>query len=508
VLPLHRRLLVPIVVFATAGVCALGCGRMDKVPAAPVKMRIGVGIPPAGAPGSGAGTVIKLLMSDPWLTNRADGRQTERIATGWTWDESGTTLRLKLRSDVYFHDGTLLTPEIAAEALRLTVADAARQAFSFTSVTSVMPSGPDTVDLKLRGRNTLILPDLSGVLVVKPHQPKIGTGPFQIVNQTDAQDAVLSAFPRYYRGHPSVAEIDVTNYPTQRKAWAALMRGEIDMLHEVSRDAAEFVEAETTVRTYSFPRPYYIPLVFSARHPILKQVEVRKAINEALDRTTLIRNGLSGRGMPSDGPVWPLHWAYSPLSQPFVFSPDSARRRLDSAGVRARAMPGSTVPSRFSFTCLAFAGDTRFERLAVLVQKQLADVDIDMKILPLPQDQLVERFRKGDFDAFLFEMAGRSLSWVYEFWRSHDGIMNNTGYRSADAVLDRIRGARSDDEVRAGVAELERVMHDDPPAAFIAWQATSRAVSTKFDVAPEENRDILTNVWQWRPADAPKRASR
>ena len=28
-----------------------------------------------------------------------------------------------------------------------------------------------------------------------------------------------------------------------------MMRGEIDMLHEVSRDAAEFVEAETTVKT-------------------------------------------------------------------------------------------------------------------------------------------------------------------------------------------------------------------------------------------------------------------
>jgi hypothetical protein len=43
-------------------------------------------------------------------------------------------------------------------------------------------------------------------------------------------------------------------------------------------------------------------------------------------------------------------------------------------------------------------------------------------------------------------------------------------------------------------------MHDDPPAAFLAWQATSRAVSTKFDVAPEENRDIITNAWLWRPA--------
>ena len=66
------------------------------------------------------------------------------------------------------------------------------------------------------------------------------------------------------------AGIDVNVYPTQRNAWTALMRGDIDMLYEVSRDALDFVQAETTVKTYSFPRPYYIPLVFNVRHPVLQ----------------------------------------------------------------------------------------------------------------------------------------------------------------------------------------------------------------------------------------------
>ena len=30
-----------------------------------------------------------------------------------------------------------------------------------------------------------------------------------------------------------------------------------------------------------------------------------------------------------------------------------------------------------------------------------------------------ERVDAGDFDAFLIEMAGRSLGRVYDFWRSH-----------------------------------------------------------------------------------------
>ena len=42
-------------------------------------------------------------------------------------------------------------------------------------------------------------------------------------------------------------------------------------------------------------------------------------------------------------------------------------------------------------------------------------------------------------------------------------------------------------------------MHDDPPAAFLTWQEQTRAVSKNFDVATEDKRDILPNIWQWRP---------
>jgi ABC-type transport system substrate-binding protein len=358
----------------------------------------------------------------------------------------------------------------------------------------------------LSAPNAFIIPDLALVSVRLPSNKEIGTGPFRLSRQDD-QIAVLTAFPQYYRGRPSVDQIEISTYPTQRKAWAALMRGDVDMLHEVSREAAEFVQAESTVKSYSFRRPYYTSLVFNVRHENLKNVEVRKAINEALDRAALIRDGLSGRGTPADGPIWPEHWAYSAPAGTFAFNPDAARARLDAAGFKTRQRADGNMPSRFAFTCLVLE-DARFERLAVLVQKELADVGIDMKLMTLKQPQMEARLSSGDFDAFLFEMFGRSLSWVYEFWHAHDQAHFNDGYRAADAILDRIRAARSDEQIRAGMADLARIFHDDPPAAFIAWQATSRAVSTKFEVDAERDRDIMVNVWQWRLAGPKAQAAR
>ena len=60
------------------------------------------------------------------------------------------------------------------------------------------------------------------------------------------------------------------------------------------------------------------------------------------------------------------------------------RRRASAALERPRPKRATgrdgSVPRRLSFTCLVFANDPRFERLAVLVQKQLADVGVDMKL--------------------------------------------------------------------------------------------------------------------------------
>ena len=465
-------------------------------------MRIGLGVPRDPSRSTGSTFVIQSLTTETWLAMLQDGRQAERLVTGWAWDGPHTTLTLTLRNDVFFHDGTRLTPEIAAQALRPSLVDGSLP--SASSIKSVSASGDRTVKVELTAPNAFLLPDLSLASLSLPANKTIGTGPFQLESQTD-QQTIFKAFPRYYRGAPGLSRIDLNLYPTQRNAWAALMRGDVDMLHEVSRDAVEFVRAETTVNSFSFPRPYYIPLVFNMRHPILRRPEVRIAINEALDRAAIVHDGMRGHGSPADGPIWPQHWAYTEGTRGFAFDPTSVRNRLDAAGLTVKPNADGT-PKRFSFSCLMWADDTRFDRLAVMVQKQLADVGIDMKIVALPQKEFVPRLARGEFDAFLFEMAGRSLSWTYLFWRSGQGL-NNSGYLAADTILDRMRAAKSEDEVKAASAELTRILHEDPPAAFLVWQETSRAVSTSFDVAPEKNRDIFTGIWQWRRAREARKLS-
>ena len=71
---------------------------------------------------------------------------------------------------------------------------------------------------------------------------------------------------------------------------------------------------------------------------------------------------------------------------------------LDAAGLR----PDGSGPAqaRLTFTCLVLA-EPRFERLALLMQRQLLSVDVDMRLEALPRTEFATRVASGRFDAFL-----------------------------------------------------------------------------------------------------------
>jgi peptide/nickel transport system substrate-binding protein len=325
-------------------------------------------------------------------------------------------------------------------------------------------------------------------------------------------ELVFEAFDKYHLGPPTVPKVIIKTYDSPRASWAAMMRGEVKFLWEISRDAVDFVEAGSRSETFSFPRPYYIPIIFNVAHPILGRREVRQAINEAIDRSQIVKTALSNRGQPADGPLWPFHWAYNPAAKAYGYNPEAARLRLDASRLPLISAGGGQMPRRFQFRCHFYSEDPVFERIALVVQKQLFEIGIDVEMLPETMGNLGKRMPAGDFEAILLPMASaRSLEWAYLFWRSASGqnVIIRSGYTAADAALDRVRAAQSEDETRSAVADLQRILYEDPPAAFLVRPETARAVDESFIVPPEEkDRDIIGSIWQWKPRVSPEARAR
>ncbi len=328
-------------------------------------------------------------------------------------------------------------------------------------------------------------------------RPELRTGPFKIVS---SDPPVLEGFTDYYQGSPLVKRVTIKRYPSQRAALTAMMRGEVNFLHEVSREAIEFVQAGGDFQAYPLLRPYVIPLVFNLRHAVLAKREVRVALNEAIDRDEVVRNAMRGHGEVAEGPFWPFHWAYTRGRYPSPYNPEAAKVRLDAAGFPVRPARENQPPSRFRFTCLVPGGDARFERIALVVQRQLSAVGVDMDLRPATQAELTRRVKGRDFDAIIFEMVtGRTLDWPSMFWHSGNAFFDH-GYSAADHAFDRMQQARTNDEVRLAMSDVMAQFRDDPPAIFLAMPREARAADKSLKIPYEADRDVLGTLWQLQPA--------
>jgi peptide/nickel transport system substrate-binding protein len=487
---------LPLALFLYVLTFGTGCRPAQSIQSSPITLRWGGALTVTGGARFGINILVDNLVGDPLFGIDWTGRVQPRLAEDWEWSPDHLTLTIKLRQGIKFHDGSPLDAQRVSDLLLRRIHD--QDASSYADVSDVIPQGTGVVTIRLKRPNAFLLADLAESTIRDPRHPGLETGAFRTGALKPQPE--LIAFDEYYRGRPKIDRLEIRPYDTLRGAWAAMMRGDIDVLQDVGRDTVEFVEAESSVQVYRFVRPYYYPLVFNLKNPALQSKEVRQALSQAVDRETIVAKALHGRGRVADGPVWPSHWAHPDAQRRYTYNPDAARLRLDSAGMKVNgASPSGRMPSRLRFSCLLVATEQAYDRLALYLQRQFADVGVDMQLEPVSYAEFVQRVKAGQFDAFLMELvSARSLTWTYGFWHSSNPFFK-TGYSSADATLERMRSATSDEDTRSAVAELQRVLYDDPPAIFIAWPETTRAVRATFEVPADSNPDVMGTLWRWRP---------
>jgi len=486
---------VRVVAFA-ATVAVLACSReqVSRSGGAAAVLRVGVAGLSSSNPGNGLRQLAQILSVEGLTRLGEDGRPEPALAESWAAANSGRSYLVRLKSGVKFHDGTPLTPEIVASVLPASM----RQTFGpiADDVERVAPVDANTVEITFRRPSPFLFEALEAG-IRKPGS-SAGTGPFVAVPNSTSE---LRANPGYYGGQPHIREIHVETFPAVRSAWAKMLRNDLDMLWEVGPDALSSLEHSANVAVFTFTRHYQYVVALNAEAAAVHSPTMRRALNMAVDRNKLVADALNGHAVPSWSPVSPRHWALEPSAQD--------NNPYDPA--QAAQLLGPTTSKRAStrFTLL-IASDAMYERIALELKRQLAEVGIEMAVEAVSQDQLFDRLQHGRYEAVLIDaISGPSLLRPYGFWHSRmPGNSGTFGNRAVDEAFDSVREAETESAYRAAIGHLVRAFREDPPAVFLAWSVRARAITTRFDVQAEEGRDVLSTLRFWRPAGSPQQASR
>ena len=291
------------------------------------------------------------------------------------------------------------------------------------------------------------------------------------------------------------------------------MRGEVDMAHEVNRDSVEFHRGRSTRSQ-----------LYSSIQPVLHSARLQRSTSDSCAGRSSTRAGRGDQprrnrrarrcaaGQVADDPIWPSHWAYNPRRAPLPVQPGGGARAAGRG--RPSGSPGGSGPEQWpaaSAQCVFWNDDPQFERIALLLQRQLADVGVDLVLEGATREGAAGTTRHGQFRHIPVSDDQRpivrlGLSLLALASAGCRGIPEHRVQRRGRRAGSPAHGRRSDDEIRTAIGDLRQRFYEDAPAAFLAWTQVTRAVDARFDVGDRSRPRRLREPLALAPADARVRA--
>lgn len=286
--------------------------------------------------------LINFHLYDRLVELTPEGEIVPGLARSWTISEDGTTYTFKLEENVHFHDGQPLTAQaVIANFERLLAPETAlaRADLIRPFVESVTAVDTYTVTIRLRRPMGPFLRHLAheslGIVSPrsirdsregKPFRP-IGTGPFALDEWVPGDHVTLVAFADHWRGAPKVAGLIFKPVPDGTSRAIALETGTADVAYPLDPVHVIRLRNHPEIEVRSAPSQRVIYAALNHARPPLDDVDVRRALNHAVDRKAIARHLLFGLARPLDSPMAAATWGHLPVLE-LNFDPGRAKELL------------------------------------------------------------------------------------------------------------------------------------------------------------------------------------
>jgi peptide/nickel transport system substrate-binding protein len=420
------------------------------------------------------------------LTN--DGEVIPMLAESWEFAENDTVLRLTLRDDVVFHDGTPFNAEaVKANIERGKNLEASAVKADLASVSEVVVIDEYTVELRLSSPGAALpalLADRAGMMISPTAMENpdldlrpVGAGPYMVKDHTPGSVITFERFPDYWNPEMQTlggVEIQMQLDPEARLR--SLLDDQIDGTtlnpDQISTAEEEGLTVDTRPTTGAFM------LFLNKTKPGLDNPQVREAISLAIDREGIAEALHYGECTPS-GQVFPEgYWASNPDVEVDPFNTEQARTLLQEAG----------FGDGLAFDAVVVNVPFYVSQLEAL-QAQLGEIGIDLTVTALEPTELLSRFNTGGADMYYTQYPGsvdpaKTVASIF----AEQSSLNPGGYTNPDmvrlaeeglAVLDQDARAAIYQELSAvAAADHFHVVVCNPNAVFVGNERVGNLTPT------------------------------
>lgn len=439
-----------------------------------------------------------LHVVEPMLWQTGPGVFEPGLATSWEVNDDATEYRLTLREGVMFHDGTPFN----AEAVRFTydrIVDPATQ--SQTARTILGPY----LETEVLGEYEVIIrfsrpfaPFLNSLSypylgIVSPsayaetdpddwgESVLVGTGPFKLESYEPGSRVELVrnddydwAPEHFGRSGPAAFERIVFELVTESTPRVgSLMTGEAQFIEDVPTLDVPAIDGDPSFVVAQVPHSGAgRALMFNFQREPTGELAVRRAIQLASDKDSMLLTVFDGFGTPSCGPLTPVVPFFDEATcDMYTYDPEAARAVLDEAGwVLGADGMRQRDGERLVIEHFYQANDPISVQMAQVMQADLADVGIHVELNGLAGAGFLDAVRRGDHNTQNWFQSGTDPDILRNNFHSSNagGGPNRNNYidEEMDALLDAAAGAADPAERGELYAQIQRKIMDEAIMLF------------------------------------------
>jgi peptide/nickel transport system substrate-binding protein len=449
--------------------------------------------------------------------NRQTQHLEPQLAESYSVSPAGTLIVFKLRGGLRFSDGAALTSEDVASSIRRVLAPETHAivAEEFLSPGEVTIDTPDRLTVRVHLPKRIIgvgniFDEIAIEPANRPSEGRVTSGPFTVADYKRGQYVRLSRNPHFWRRddagvqlpYATGVRLDILN--NREQEIANFLRGEYDLIDGLSPeyfailaqkspqsvhdlDASLNTEQLWFNQSSAAPLPEFEKAWFQNRG-------FRVAVSESIHRADLARIAYDGHATPAFGFISPANtlWHNNDLKYPHESIVDANRMLAASGFHRSGNQLYDSTGHPVKFSILTNAGNAARQKMAAMIQQDLAATGMQVVIVTLDFPALIDRLmHKQDYEACLLGVtnAEPDPGTMMNMWMSTSpnhqwNPSEKTPATEWEAEIDRQMqlqaSSPSPHQRKQAVDRVQQIVADQQPFIYLVYPNILQAISPQL----------------------------
>ena len=409
-----------------------------------------------------------------------DGNLVPAVADSYDISDDGKVYTFKLRKDVKFHNGNLVTADdivysIQRSAGLLTDTEESVVIESaLSNVEKVVKVNDDLVEIHLKEGDSELIGYLTVAIIPKGYNEMdtkpIGTGPFEFVSYTPLEKLVIKKFEDYYSaGEPYLDEVTFKIVANTDAAMLELLAGSIDIFPYLTDAQAEQLKNNFNILEGNMNLVQALFLNNGAEP--FNNFKVREALMYGIDRQGIIDMVAGGKGSIIGSNMFVGFGKYykEELETAYSYNVEKAKELLKEAGYPDGFTFTIKVPSNYSFHV-----DT-----AQVIVEQLKAIGVTAKIEQIEwASWLTDVYTGRNYEATIIgldaKLAARDVLERYQS-SAYNNFLNYKNQSYDELFVKAITTVNEDEKINY-YKELQTILTEDAASVYIQDPALLVAV--------------------------------